>query len=222
MLDRIEDLRARGRKHRSGDLRASDADRTDALRRLDAHRSLGHLDQHEAVVLGAELTSAQTPNQIRQIFVGAKLPELPAQSPLATPRVSGQDRLDAIGRLERAYAEGRLDSAECAAAKDQVGSARTREEIEAAFHGLRTPSRLAESVAQTASVGSRVAVEGGRRAQKAFRRGAFATGALVIGLILLIAGIGPAALICFVAAVLLFVGAALALVSSGPQGKQPT
>jgi hypothetical protein len=106
--------------------------------------------------------------------------------------------------------------AECAAAKDQVSVARTGSEIDTASHGLSSPTRVA--VANTASSVTRqtthVAAEGGRRVGKAFRRGVLSLGTLLMGTILLIAGVGTAALVCFLGAVVLFVSTAFALVTS--------
>lgn len=216
MLDRIEWMKGKGRTLQRGDFRASDADRKDAHRRIDVHQTMGHLDEDRASTLHQEVDSATTLNEIAKVFVDAGLPELPARSPSTERRVSSQERAEAISLLEEAYAEGRIETAECAAAKDQVSVARTRSEIDAAFHGLSSPTRVA--VANTASNVTKqtthVVAEGGRRVGKAFRRGVFAVGAMMLGLILLIAGIGTAALICFVGAVLLGVSAAVSLVTS--------
>ena len=220
MLDRIEWARVRGRKRERGEFRASDSDREDAFRRLDVHRLMGHLNQAESSTLYAAVEVAATPNEITKIFVDAGLPELPARSPMTERRASSQDRAEAINLLEKAYAEGRIEAHECAEAKDQVNAARTPSEIEAAFHGLTTPRRVAAAetasnvAEQTARLTTRVVGEGGRRAGKAFRRGVLSVGALLIGITLLIAGIGTAALVCFLAAVVLLVSAAFALVTS--------
>jgi len=216
MFDRIEGLRAKGRTLERGEFRASDADRVDAFRRLEVHRSMGHLDEAEISRLREAVDAAATLNDIVRVFVNAGLPKLPARSPSTEQRISSQDRAEAISLLEKAYAEGRIETGECAAAKDQVSVARTRSEIDAAFHGLSSPTRVA--VANTASnvtkQTTQAVVEGGRRVGKAFRRGVFAAGATMIGVILLIAGIGTAALICFVGGVLFFVSAAISLVTS--------
>ncbi len=220
MLDRIGLMRVKGRKLQRGEFRASNADREDAFRRLEAHRSMGHLDQDELPGLYAAVEAAATPNQIGEVFAIAGLPTLPARSPSTERRVSAPDRAEAIGLLEKAYAEGRLEAHECAAAKDQVSAARTRSEIDGAFHGLSTASRVAAAktatdlAEQTAGLTRRAIGESGRRARRAFRHGVFALAALMIGVILLIAGIGTAALVCFVGAVLLFVSAAVSLVKS--------
>jgi hypothetical protein len=220
VLDRIEVWRARGRKHERGDFRASDADREDAFRRLEVHESMGHLDRTELPRLHAAVEAAATPNEITKVFVSAGLPELPARSPATERRVSSQDRAEAIELLEKAYAEGRIEAHECAAAKDQVSAARTCNEIDAAFHGLTTASRAvvvktaSNAAEQAARLTTRAVGEGGRRVGKAFRRGVFAVGAMMIGIILLIAGIGTAALVFFLVTVLLFVSAAVSLVTS--------
>jgi hypothetical protein len=223
MLDRIELLRAKSRRLGRGDFRASDGDRDDALRRLRLHGEMGHLDQAGLLALHAAVDAAETPNQIAAVFVEAGLPELPARSPTTERRASTQDRRDAIGLLEKAYAEGRLEAHECAVAKDRVSAARTQSEIDAAFHGLSTPSRVARKqkasdvTAQAASTTTRVAANGGQRLGRAFRRGVLGAGAMMLGAILLIAGIGTVALLCFVAAVFFLVSAAISLVT--PQSR---
>jgi hypothetical protein len=73
---------------------------------------------------------------------------------------------------------------------------------------------VANTASSVAKQTTHVVAEGGRRVGKAFRRGVFAVGAMMLGLILLIAGIGTAALICFLGAVLLGVSAAVSLVTS--------
>lgn len=216
MLDRIEWLKGKGRTLERGEFRASNADREDAFRRIEVHETMGHLDKREAWALQMAVKAAPTLNDIAKVFVDAGLPELPARSPSTERRVSSQERAEAISLLEKAYAEGRIETAECAVAKDQVSVARTRSEVDAAFHGLSSPTRVA--VANTASSVTKqtthVVAEGGRRVGKAFRRGVFAAGAMMLGIILLIAGIGTAALLCFVGAVLLGVSAAVSLVTA--------
>lgn len=119
-----------------------------------------------------------------------------------------------------AQREGRLTPEECAAATNRVYAARTRNEIDAAFHGLPSPSRAARAEAastfagQSAALGSRVVKEGGRRVRRAFRQGALSIGALLLGTIFLVAGMGMVALLCFVVAVFLFVSAAISLVTN--------
>jgi Domain of unknown function (DUF1707) len=215
MLDRVEWLKGKGRTLERGEFRASHADRKDAYHRLALHEKMGHLNEVEASELERDIDACATLNGIGQLFVAAGLPELPARSPVTERRVSSQDRAKAVALLEKAYAEGRLKTHECAEAKDQVSAARTRNEIDAAFHGLSSPTRVA--VANTAGETARLTTgairEGGRRAGKAFRLGVYAGGALTTGVILLIAGIGTAALIFFLAAVLLMVGGAISLVT---------
>lgn len=220
MLDRIEGFKATGRKRKRGDFRASDADRADAVRRLEVHEQMGHLRPDEAPALREALKSSVTLNDLTGVFVDANLPELPARSPLTERRISERERDEAVELLDKACAEGRIDDDECAAASERVRVARTRNEIDAAFHGLSTPTRVAASKAasdlarHTARVTSHVAKEGGRRAGKAVRRGVLAVGMLMLAVILAIAGIGIGAFVCFVGSVLLFVGAALSLVTS--------
>lgn len=217
MLDRAKSPEQR-RKLERDQRRLSDADRTDAIRRLRAHETMGHLQDREADERVAVVAASTTPEEVAKLF--ADLPPLTDRSPSLERRVSSQDREDAIHLLEKAYSEGRIEAQECAMAKDQVHGARTRSEIDAAFHGLTTPTRVAvgekatSAAKQTAELGSQVLAEGGRRAGKAFRRGVLAVGALMLGIILVIAGIGIGALVCFVAAVVLFVSSAIALVSS--------
>jgi DUF1707 SHOCT-like domain len=220
MLDRIEWLRAKASKLERGEFRASDADREDAFRRLEVHEQMGHINNAELSMLSTAVEVAATPNEIAKVFVDAGLPELPARSPSTEHRVSSQDRAEAIGLLEKAYAEGRIEAGECADAKDQVSAARTRSEIDASFHGLSSPIRVAMAetasnvAAQTAKATTRVVGEGGRRVGKAFRHGVLSMGAFLIGIILLISGAGTAALVFFVLAVVLLVSAALSLATS--------
>lgn len=220
MFDRVEWLRTKGRTLQRGDFRPSHADREDAYRRLELHEEMGHLNEVEASELGRDVDACGTLNEITQVFVEAGLPELPARSPATERRISSQDKTDAIALLEKAYAEGRLEPHECARAKDQVAAARTRNEIDAAFHGLSSPTRTAtvkavsDMAGQTAKLTTRAVREGGRRAGRAFRLGVYATGVLLIGFILLIAGIGTPALICFLAAVFLMVSAVVSLVTA--------
>jgi hypothetical protein len=124
MLDRIEWLKGKGRTLKRGDFRASDADRKDAHRRIGVHKTMGHLDEARASELGREVDAATTLNGVAKVFVDAGLPELPARSPSTERRVSSQERAEAISLLEKAYAEGRIETAECAVAKDQVSVAR--------------------------------------------------------------------------------------------------
>ena len=220
MLDRVEWLKARGRRRERGEFRASDADREDAYRRLEVHQTMGHIDEEARLRIRAAVEVAETPNEITKIFVDEGLPELPARSPSTEHRVSAQDRAAAIGLLEKAFAESRITADECAEATDRVSKARTRSEVDAAFHGLSTPSRVAVEKAaanvaeKTAKLSTRALGEGGRRAQKAFLHGVLAVGALMIGVIFLIAGVGTVALISFLGSVALFVSAARALVTS--------
>lgn len=189
------------------------------MRRLEVHESMGHLSGDEASMLRQALETSATVNELTKVFVDANLPELPARSPLTERRISTRERDEAMALLERACAEGRIDEAECAAAKEQVRVARTRSGIDGAFHGLSTPTRVAAAktvsdvARQSVRVTSRVAKEGGRRAGKAVGRGALAVGLLVVAVILAIAGIGTGAVICVVGSVLLFVGAVRSLVT---------
>jgi uncharacterized protein DUF1707 len=218
MFDRARSPEARSHKLKVGERRVSDADRADAIRRLRVHESMGRLDKPEAEERIAAVEASRTPDEIAQLFVD--LPALPARPPSVARRISSQDRQDAIHLLEKAYSEGRMKPEECARAKDQVHAARTRTEIDAAFHGLSTPTRVvAEETATkaaktTATLTARALVQIRSRTGKAFRRAMLAVGALLIGIILAVAGIGTGALIAFLLAVVLFVGAAMALVAS--------
>lgn len=206
-----------GRKLKGDRLRVSDADRRDAVRRLRAHEAMGHLGGAEASERVASVEASTTPEEIAKLF--ADLPALTTRPPSIERRISTQDRQEAVALLETAYSEGRIEAHECAAAKDQVAAARTRSEIDAAFHGLSTPTRVAMGVKassatkQAAGLGSQVLAEGGRRAGKAFRRAVLAVGALTVGIILLIAGAGLGAVVFFLGAVVLLVSAAISLVS---------
>ncbi len=218
MFDRAKSPEAKGNKLGRGDLRLSNAGRTDAIRRLEVHKSMGHLTGTEAEARVTLVRGSTTPDQVAKLFVD--LPALPARPPSNERRISTQDRDDAIDLLEKARLEGRIEEHEHAAAKAQVRAARTRSELDAAFHGLSTPTHAAvvktasNVTKQAAGVTARVAMEGGRRVGKAFRHGALAVGALMIGVILVVAGIGTAAIAFFVLAVLLFTSATIALVAS--------
>jgi Flp pilus assembly protein TadB len=206
------------RKLKGDQLRVSDADRADAIRRLRAHESMGHLESKEASDRVEAVQASTTPEEIAKLFV--ELPALTARPPSIERRSSTQDRQDAISLLEKAYSEGRIEAQECAVAKDRVHAARTRSEIDAAFHGLSTPTRAAlgekasSATKQATELSSSALAEGGRRAGKAFRRGVLAVGALMIGIVLVIAGVGVGALVFFLGAVVLFVSAAISLASS--------
>jgi ABC-type multidrug transport system fused ATPase/permease subunit len=178
------------------------------------HGSLGHLKPNEASTRRELVKASKTPNDIAKLFVD--LPELPADTQHAERRVSEQDREEGVDFLREAHAEGRIDEDELAVAEAQVRSARTRSEINAAFRGLSSPTMAAaaKTSSNVAKQTARVVAEGGRRAKRAFLRAVFAVAALMIGIILLIAGDGTVALICFVGAVMLFVSAATTLVAS--------
>lgn len=218
MFNRAKSPEDKSHKLKVSDLRVSDADRADAIRRLRAHESMGHLEETEARHRVSVVEASKTPDEIARLF--ADLPALAARPPSIERRVSSRDRQDAIHLLEKAYSEGRIEPEECAAAKDRVHAARTRTEIEAAFHGLSTPTRVVaeeravKAATQTATFTARAFVQIRRRTGKAFRRAVFAVGALLIGIVLAVAGIGAGALISFLCAVLLFVSAAIALVTS--------
>jgi hypothetical protein len=214
----LDGLDAGADRLKGGELRASDADRRDALRRLDMHESLGHLSADEASARGDLVAASKTPADIARVFFD--LPALPADSKSAERRISGSDREAALALLRQARAEERIDDAELAGSEAQVRSARTRSELNAAFRGLSTPARAAAAKTASdvtrrgASVTRRVVAEGGRRAKRAFMRAVFASAALMLGVVLLIAGLGAVALICFVAAVVLYAAAAASLVVS--------
>lgn len=217
MLDRAKSPEER-RKVKRDERRLSDADRTDASRRLEAHGAMGHL-QDDEVRKRVEVVEASTmPAEVAKLF--ADLPALTERPPSLERRVSTQDREDATRLLAKAFGEGRIYEEEYEVAKERVREARTRSEIDAVFHGLPTPGQVAvgekasSAAKQTADLGSHVLAEGGRRAGKAFRRGVLAFGALMLGIILVIAGLGLGALVCFVGAVALFVSSAISLVSS--------
>jgi Domain of unknown function (DUF1707) len=216
-LDAALDGLDAGRKSlKDGDRRAAEGDRVDALRRLESHRSLGHLDEAELGARRSLVAGSKTPNEIEQVF--RDLPGLDTLPDSAARRIASADRVDALARLVEAEREGRIDATEHEAAAAQVRSARTEAELDAAFRGLPgpTPTEIAASASiKAASYTAGLAAEGGRRAKKAFLRSLFAGTALLIGVILLIAGIGTAALLCFVASVLLFAFAGVAVVSRG-------
>ena len=214
----FEGLNAGADRLRGGGLRASDADRSDALRCLGMHESSGHLSADEATARRDLVAASKTPDDIARVFFD--LPALPADSQQVERRISNRDREEARELLGEAHAEGRIDDAELVSAEALVGSARTRNELNAAFRGLSTPAwavatRTASDVTkQSVGVTKRVVAEGGRRARRAFLRAVLASSALMLGVILVIAGVGIAALICFVAAVALYAAAATSLVMS--------
>jgi len=218
MLGRRRGAEAEGRKVRAGDLRVSGADRTDALRRLDVHAKMGHLSEGDARLRKSHVEASDTRSEIAKVFVD--LPALPDRAPSIERRISQADRDAACDLLEKAHAEGRIEDGEYAAAKAQVRAARTRSELDAAFHGLRSPTHDAalktasEVTKKAAEATTRVVSEGGRRIGRSFRYGVLTIGALMLGTILLIAGVGAPALVCFLGAVFFFVSAAISLVTS--------
>lgn len=215
-LNAVLDGLAGRRRERSGDRRASEADRKDAIRRLQVHGSMGRLDESELAARVEIVKSSKTPNEIAKVF--EDLPALDAALRSTEPRISAQDKSEALDRLQRAHAEERIEDEEYEAAMSQVAAARTRGEIDAAFRCLpgQAPTEAAAQAARRGAALTTQAVrEGGRRARKAFMRSLLAGAALLIGVILLIAGIGAGALLCFVAAVLIFAAAAAALVTRG-------
>jgi hypothetical protein len=209
-------LEVEQRRLKAGDRRAARADRVDAVRRLEAHCALGHIDLVEMEGRKSLVEGSKTPNEIAKVFDDlAELDTLPGSAPR---RISADDKVEALARLAKAREEARIEEEEYKASVAQVVSARTAEEIEAAFRGLPAPSaseRVADASIKAAAVTGRLAAEGGRRARTAFLRFLFACAALLIGVVLLVAGGGTATVICFVAAVLLFVAAGAAFVTSG-------
>jgi hypothetical protein len=204
------------RRSKSGDRRVADADRKDAIRRLRVHGSMGHLDEGELEVRVKLVEKSKTPNEIAAVF--GDLPELADVSKSAEPRISTQDKSEALDKLRKARTEGRIEDGEYEDAISQVTVARTQSELDAAFRCLPDPPRAevaTQAAKQTAAFTARAVAEGGRRASRAFLRFLFSGAALLIGVILLIAGVGIGAVLFFVAAVLLFVWSAASLVSRG-------
>lgn len=199
---------------RDGNRRASEGERKDAVRRLRAYGSLGHLEQGEVEERVERVQRSKTPDEIALVF--KDLPALDGRPATAEPRISTEDKGAALDRLKRAHQEGRIDEGEHSEAMSLVTAARTPSELAAAFRGLPGPNRseaATQAARQTAALTTRAVTEGGRRAKKAFLRFLFSVAALLIGIVLLVAGVGIAAVACFVLAVLLLVAAAVALVS---------
>jgi hypothetical protein len=210
----VEGLEAEQPKLKDADRRAATGDKGDAIRRLQAHVALGHLDEKDLAVREDLVKHSRTPNDIARAF--DDLPELTTIPRSAAPRISTRDRMDALRRLDQAKAEGRINEDELVVAEAQVDGARTQAELDAAFRGLPGPTRTemaANMTKQAAVIGGRVAIEGGRRARNMFLRFLFAGALLMFGIIFLVAGLGIAAVVCFVLAVVLFVAAGMALVS---------
>ena len=123
----FEGLNAGADRLRGGGLRASDADRSDALRCLGMHESSGHLSADEATARRDLVAALKTPDDIARAFF--YLPALPADSQQVERRISNRDREEARELLGEAHAEGRIDDAELVSAEALVGSARTRNEL---------------------------------------------------------------------------------------------
>jgi hypothetical protein len=122
---------------RHADVRASNADRDDALRRIDGHMRLGHLTEAEAKQRRHAIETSRTPEEIAANLVG--LPQLDAKPARDMHRIGRDQRVDVLNKLDEALANDQIDASEYFAAKEQVTAARTKRELRAAFHGLTNP-----------------------------------------------------------------------------------
>lgn len=221
LVDLRGDTRRRPKK---GDLRVSADDRRDAVRRLEAYAARGYLDAAAAATRTRLVEASSTFNDIAAVFTD--LPSLDTKAPTTERRISSADRADAVERLSAAMLDYRITTEECVAAKDQIEKARTREEIDAAFHGLTDSKRAmamnqaAQAAKQAATVTVRAVKAGGRRVVSTILRAAIALVLMVIGIVAAIAGSGIVAAICLAGAACAAIGAVWALVGSNGRGRR--
>lgn len=199
-------------KPAKGELRVSRADRDDAVRRLRAYESKGYLAENEAMARIGLVEASTTTDEIAAAFVD--LPQLGAKSPSTERRISQDDRADAVELLREALLQHRITADEFVAAKAQVDEARTRQEIDAAFHGLTKPKRamLADQARRSAkevttSTGRAVRA-GGRRVVSTVLRTALVLLLFLVALVATLVGNGVVAAISVLGALLVVVSGA--------------
>jgi hypothetical protein len=182
----LVDLRGGGRGR--GELRASEDDRAAAVRRLDLHREAGQLTDVEHERRVALVSRAGTPAEIGQALT--ELPPLRPQRKRPSERLApDSERGSAVGRLNRALAEGRLTIDEHRRRVDIARSARTRNEIKAAFHGLDVVN-LQKHVTAAGKIGTGVAT-GGKRILGGVIVFAWAVISALVVIVWLLTGMAP-------------------------------
>lgn len=196
---------------KAGDLRASNDDRGDAVRRLRAHEAYGHLDAAEADHRAELVSESRTLNEITTVFVD--LPELQSAERSVARRVTDDERLAAIQTLDTAQINGQLTDDEHSAKIAMVDAARTRTEIRAALRGIKDPfavaakTRASEIAAAAGGHATRGVAEGARRVRAALPRLVVAIASIPLAVIVgVTAGLVPA-MICLGVGVLLFMSA---------------
>jgi Domain of unknown function (DUF1707) len=205
-----------GHRDRAGDLRASNEDRDDAIRRLRAHEALGHLDPAETRRRAQLVEDSRTANDISLAFVD--LPGLQTLERSAEARVTDDERLSAIEQLDEARINGQLTDKEHTAKIALVDAARTRTEIRAALRGLKDPRRIAsmkrgsEAAAAASSAAARLAVEGALRARAAVMRLVLAVAAILVAVIAGVVVSPALGAVCLVAGVVLAVSSVRVLI----------
>jgi Domain of unknown function (DUF1707). len=203
-----------------GNRRATKAEREDAIRRLEMYEMHGAISTDERDRRITRVDMSHTPNEIAELF--HDLGVLDADKVARGERLaSKQQRDEATRQLNIHLAEERLNVDEHRRAVEQVSSARNQVEIDAAFRGLKPPriTAIQDSTSEKAKkagalatgaarVGTKAAIEGGRRAGRALMRFVLAIAALLIAIIVGVAGGGLAgAAACAAVAVVLFVAA---------------
>lgn len=171
-----------------GDRRATDAERQDAIRKLEMYVAQGAVSSEEGARRIARVKMSVTPNDIDELFYD--LGSLDANH--AERLVSNHQRDEAVALLNAHLAEGRLTIDEHRHAVDQVRKARSQSEIDAAFRGLRSPrmTMTVERAKGARALATRAAGEGSRRAKRAVMRFAFAVAALLVAIPVGISGGG--------------------------------
>jgi hypothetical protein len=226
----LESLPSRARDGSDqGNRRATDAEREDAIRRLKLYTLQGAItpDEQDRRTVRARMSS--TPNEIAQLF--SDLGSLDSDKTSRGERLASQQQRDeGIRQLKSHLAEGRLTEAEHRRAVEQVSTARNQIEIDAAFRGLKSPRvttmhdsasdkavKAGALAADAARVGTKIAVEGSGRATRALMCFAFAIAALLMAIIVGVAGGGIAgAAVCAAVAVGFLVAATRALLIGKP------
>ena len=170
-----------------GDLRASDAERQEAVRRIGLYETQGYLDQAAAATRVKLVEASITSNEIAAVFVD--LPVLGTKSPLPEERISAADRLEASELLKTAWLQDRITKEELDMTLHLIDSARGRAEIDEAMFGLTKLKRelAVDHAAQVAkdavTATGRTIKAGSRRVVSAILRGALAFALLIAGII---------------------------------------
>ncbi len=194
-----------------GARRATEAEREDAVRRLEMHVAQGAITRDEGKNRIRQVEKSKTPQDISEAFYDLGT----LDGDRSERRASGQQRDDAIRQLNVHLAEERLTVDEHRRAVDQVRRARNQTEINAAFRGLRSPrvTAASEKTKKAGALARSAAGEGGRRAKQAITRFALAVAALIIAVpVAIIGGGAVGAAVCVIIAIGLGFAAVRALV----------